>query len=78
MKKNKINSLLLMTCLLLHVGCAKGRVDIKPNVLFIMVDDLFNNFNVYLAVNDILGYTNLAKAHSASLQLGMQFVFKDL
>lgn len=43
-----------------------------------MASTRFNNFNVYLAVNDILGYTNLANAHSASLQLGMQFVFKDL
>jgi len=43
-----------------------------------MVSSRFKNFNVYLGVNDIIGYTNLAKANSASLQLGLQFVFKDL
>jgi len=43
-----------------------------------MVSSRFKNFNVYLAANDIIGYTNLAKANSASLQLGLQFVFKDL
>lgn len=43
-----------------------------------MASTRFNNFNVYIAVNDIIGFTNLADAHSASLQLGMQFVFKNL
>ncbi|WP_300434178.1 DUF5723 family protein [Christiangramia sp.] len=43
-----------------------------------MVTSRFKNFNIYLAANDIIGYTNLAKANSASLQLGFQFVFKDL
>jgi len=43
-----------------------------------MVSSRFNNFNIYLAANDIIGYTNLAKANSASLQLGLQFIFKDL
>ena len=43
-----------------------------------MVSSRFKNFNIYLGVNDIIGYTNLAKANSASLQLGLQFVFKDL
>lgn len=42
-----------------------------------MVSKRFNNFNAYLAVDDIIGYTNLAKANSASLQLGLQFVFKQ-
>lgn len=44
----------------------------------LMVSSRFKNFNVYLAANDIIGYTNLANAHSASLQLGMQFIFKEL
>ena len=43
-----------------------------------MISSRFKNFNIYLAANDIIGYTNLAKANSASLQLGMQFIFKDL
>ncbi|TRO65706.1 DUF5723 family protein [Christiangramia sabulilitoris] len=43
-----------------------------------MMSSRIKNFNIYLAANDILGYTNLAKANSASLQLGMQFIFKDL
>ncbi|MDR5591741.1 DUF5723 family protein [Christiangramia sp. SM2212] len=43
-----------------------------------MVSSRFKNFNVYLAANDIIGYTNLAKANSASLQLGFQFIFKEL
>ena len=43
-----------------------------------MVSSRFKNFNIYLAANDIIGYTNLANANSASLQLGMQFIFKDL
>ncbi|SDS05222.1 DUF5723 family protein [Christiangramia echinicola] len=43
-----------------------------------MMSSRFKNFNIYLAANDIIGYTNLAKANSASLQLGMQFIFKDL
>lgn len=42
----------------------------------LMVSKRFNNFNIYMAANDIIGYTNLAKANSASLQFGMQFVFK--
>ena len=43
-----------------------------------MASSRFKNFNIYLAANDIIGYTNFAKANSASLQLGMQFIFKDL
>jgi len=43
-----------------------------------MASSRFKNFNAYIAVNDIIGYTNLANAHSASLQLGIQYVFKDL
>ncbi|WP_298525512.1 DUF5723 family protein [uncultured Christiangramia sp.] len=44
----------------------------------VMASSRFKNFNAYIAVNDIIGYTNLANAHSASLQLGLQYVFKDL
>lgn len=33
-------------------------------------------FNVYLAADNLIGYFNLAKTYSASVQLGMQFVFK--
>lgn len=44
----------------------------------VMASSRFKNFNAYIAVNDIIGYTNLANAHSASLQLGIQYVFKDL
>lgn len=43
----------------------------------LMASTRFKNFNIYLAANDILGFTNLAKANSASLQFGMQFIFKD-
>ena len=34
-----------------------------------------SNFNVYLAADNLLDYTNLARARNASLQLGMQFIF---
>lgn len=43
----------------------------------LMYTATFNKFNVYLAVNNLLAFPNLAKANSASLQLGMQFVFND-
>ncbi len=43
-----------------------------------MMSSRIDNFNIYIAANDIIGYTNLAKANSASLQLGMQFIFKEL
>ena len=33
------------------------------------------NFNVYLAADNLLGYTNLAKARNASVQLGLQLIF---
>lgn len=32
-------------------------------------------FNVYLAADNLLGYSNLAKSHGASLQVGAQFIF---
>lgn len=34
----------------------------------------FHNFNFYLAADNLLDYTNLAKAHNASLQLGVQLI----
>ena len=43
-----------------------------------LVSKRFNNFNIYLAANDIIGFTNFANANSASLQFGMQFIFKEL
>ena len=33
-----------------------------------------NNFNFYLAADNLLSYPNLAKAHNASVQLGFQFI----
>ena len=44
----------------------------------VMASTRLKNFNFYLAANDIIGYTNLAKANSASLQIGMQYIFKEL
>ncbi|MEO2062570.1 MAG: DUF5723 family protein [Christiangramia sp.] len=61
----------------LRFRAAYGVDEFTMTKLGLMVTNRFKNFNVYLAVNDILGYTNLAKANSASLQLGMQFVFKN-
>ncbi|WP_286760966.1 DUF5723 family protein [Salegentibacter sp. UBA1130] len=43
----------------------------------LMYTRTFNKFNVYLAANNLLAFPNLAKAHSASLQLGMQLIFND-
>ena len=57
---------------------AYGLDDFSLNKFGIMFSSRFKNFNIYLAANDIIGYTNLAKANSASLQLGMQFIFKKL
>ncbi|MGI0107611.1 DUF5723 family protein [Salinimicrobium sp. WS361] len=34
-----------------------------------------SNFNVYLAADNLLDYTNLAKAQNASVQLGVQLMF---
>ncbi|WP_339848235.1 DUF5723 family protein [uncultured Dokdonia sp.] len=36
-----------------------------------------DKFNLYLAADNLLEYTNLAKARGASLQLGMQLVFNN-
>lgn len=34
----------------------------------------WNKFNIYLSLNNIIGYTNLAKAKTAGFQLGAQFL----
>ena len=34
-----------------------------------------NNFNFYIAADNLLSYSNLAKTHHASVQLGFQFIF---
>jgi len=44
----------------------------------VMASSRFKNFNAYIALNDIIGYANITKAYSASLQLGVQYVFKEL
>lgn len=44
----------------------------------LMYSVTFNKLNFYLAANNLLGFRNLAKARSTSIQLGMQLVFKDL
>lgn len=62
----------------LRFRLAYGVDEYSLTKLGAMVTSRFKNFNIYLAANDIIGYTNLAKANSASLQLGFQFVFKDL
>lgn len=62
----------------LRFRLAYGADEFSVTKLGLMFSSRFKNFNFYLAANDIIGYINLAKANSASLQLGMQFVFKDL
>ena len=62
----------------LRFRVAYGVDEYSITKLGAMVSSRFKNFNIYLAANDIIGYTNLAKANSASLQLGLQFIFKDL
>ena len=62
----------------LRFRLAYGVDDFSLTKLGLMVSSRFKNFNIYIAANDIIGYTNLAKANSASLQFGMQFIFKDL
>lgn len=62
----------------LRFRLAYGVDEFSLTKVGLMVSSRFKNFNFYLAANDIIGYTNLAKAHSASLQLGMQFIFKKL
>lgn len=60
----------------LRFRLAYGVDEFTITKLGFMMSSRFKNFNIYLAANDIIGYTNLAKANSASLQLGLQFVFK--
>lgn len=62
----------------LRFRLAYGVDEFTVTKLGLMMSSRFKNFNIYLAANDIIGYTNLAKANSASLQLGLQFIFKDL
>lgn len=62
----------------LRFRLAYGVDEYSITKLGAMISSRFKNFNIYLAANDIIGYTNLAKANSASLQLGLQFIFKDL
>lgn len=42
--------------------------------LGLLVNTKINNFNLYLAADNLLEYANLAKARSASIQVGMQVV----
>ncbi|SDL47639.1 hypothetical protein SAMN04488034_104220 [Salinimicrobium catena] len=41
----------------------------------LLVSGRFSNFNLYLAADNLLDYSNLAKARNASVQLGFQFIF---
>ncbi|MDT0650538.1 DUF5723 family protein [Autumnicola edwardsiae] len=43
----------------------------------LMAHRTFNNFNIYLAANNLLGFPNFAKTNSTSLQFGIQFIFND-
>jgi len=43
----------------------------------LLVSTRLNNFNFYLAADNLLGYSNLAKSNGQSLQIGLQFVFID-
>lgn len=40
----------------------------------LLFSSTFNGYNVYLAADNLLSYTNLAKAHNASVQFGFQFL----
>ncbi len=42
----------------------------------LLVSTKIKKFNFYIAADNLAGYFNLAKSQSASLQLGMQFIFK--
>ncbi len=42
-----------------------------------LVSTRFKNFNFYLAADNLFGYVNLAKTHSASFQMGFQFVINN-
>lgn len=43
----------------------------------LLVSKKFNKFNMFFAADNLLGYFNLAKSQSASIQFGMQFIFKN-
>lgn len=43
----------------------------------LLVSKKFNKFNMFFAADNLLGYFNLAKSQSASVQFGMQFIFKN-
>ena len=42
----------------------------------LLVSTKIKKFNFYIAADNLAGYFNLAKSQSASLQIGMQFIFK--
>lgn len=42
----------------------------------LMASTRFKSLNFYLAADNLFGYFNLAKSHYASVQLGLQFIFK--
>ncbi len=42
----------------------------------ILLSKKINKFNFYIAADNLVGYFNLAKSQSASVQFGMQFIFK--
>ena len=41
----------------------------------VLVSTKINKFNVYLAADNLLDYSNLARAQSASIQFGFQLIF---
>lgn len=43
----------------------------------LMFSTRFHNFNFYLAADNLLDYTNLAKAHNASVQMGFQLIMNS-
>ena len=42
----------------------------------LLLSTKIKKFNFYLAADNLIGYFNLAKSQSASIQFGMQFIFK--
>lgn len=42
----------------------------------LLVSKKIKKFNFYIAADNLAGYLNLAKSQSASIQFGMQFIFK--
>jgi len=43
----------------------------------LLISTKINKFNLYLAADNLIEYTNLAKARGASIQFGMQLVFNN-